>query len=226
MDRFACCLYFLESSICLLHCLHLFCCISCKPFVVARQTGFEQLLTTMNDISLSDASGRSTEGAMSPLSSFSSLTPMAGLAAALQSTSPPVASTTTTWWVNFYSLWTTAVSWLSLLLSSFDWQWLYILDYFGLSSSCFLPLSTNFMRVSFDLPFVDCWFSGEVCFYVVVNPSPWIVFHDKRTLPYKELFVGTILSVLRNLCVWWVCWLSWMLIVLWLTTVVFLSCCS
>ena len=31
LDRFACCVYFLESSICLLSsCLHLFCCISCK----------------------------------------------------------------------------------------------------------------------------------------------------------------------------------------------------
>ena len=160
MDRFACCLYFLESSICLLHCLHLFCCISCKPFVVTRltsilQTGFEQLWTTMNDISLSDASGRSAEGAMSPSSSFSSLTPMAGLAAASQSASPPVASTTTTWWVNFYSLWTTAVSWFSLLLSSFNWQWLYILDCFGLSSSCFLPLSTKFYEGF--VWFTFCW---------------------------------------------------------------------
>ena len=31
---------------------------------------------------------------------------------------------------------------------------------------------TVFVRVLFDLPFVDCWFSGEVCVCVLVNPSP------------------------------------------------------
>ncbi|KAL7481335.1 hypothetical protein ACHAW6_007043 [Cyclotella cf. meneghiniana] len=49
-----------------------------------------------NDSSLNDASGHSAEGAMSTSSSFSSLTPMAVLAASSQSASPPVASSTTT----------------------------------------------------------------------------------------------------------------------------------
>ena len=49
---------------------------------------------------------------------------------------------------------------------------------FRLAAVVYLGLLWPFIHLflalgaSFDLTFVDCWFSGEVCFYVVVNPSP------------------------------------------------------
>ena len=73
----------------------------------------------------------------------------------------------------FYSLWTTMVSWFSLLLSSFNWQWLYILDCFGPSSSCFLPLSTQFLW-----GFCLIYLLLIVGFLVSVFMSWWIQVHE------------------------------------------------
>ena len=54
----------------------------------------------------------------------------------------------------------------------------FVVVVFQLAAVVYLGLLWPFIQlflalgVSFDLPFVDCWFSGEVCFYVVANPSP------------------------------------------------------